>query len=169
MTRKMYITAALSAFACLTVSLPAAMAGGGMGTGSNMTTCRAVLNGVPKQYQVAAIQDDFLTSETKDTVKIGTLALICDIAGVGTTLNPAPGTTNGGTGNPVPLNIATSISCYSVGGADKAKIPGTVQDAFTTTFDAAGTYDVTLGAIQFVCVPSCLNGCLPPPESSLTP
>jgi len=160
MNRKMYLTAALAAFASLTVALPAAIAGGGMGPGSNMTTCRVVLNGAPKQDQVAAIQDAFLTSETKDTVKIGTLALICDIPSVGTTLNPAPGTN--GTGNPVPLNTATSISCYSVGGADKARIPGTVQDAFTTTFDPAGTYGVTLGAIEFVCVPSCLNGCLPP-------
>lgn len=152
MTRKMCITAVLSALACLTVALPAAIAGGGMGTGSNLTTCRVVLNGAPNQYQIAKITDDFLTPETADTVKIGALALLCDLPAVGATQNPAPGTN--GTGTPVPLTINNSISCYSVSGAASAKISATVQDAFTTTFVSDATYGVTLGAIQFVCVPA---------------
>jgi hypothetical protein len=143
------ITAALMGFA---VAVPIVHAGGGMGAGTNLTTCRIVQSGAPNQYQIAQIQDDFLSTTNKDTLKIGALTLLCDIGATGVTLNPAPGTA--GTGQPVPLTSATSVSCYSVSGADNTKIPVTVQDAFTTTFNPLGTYSVALGAIAFVCVPA---------------
>jgi hypothetical protein len=139
---------------CLAFAPPAAHAGGGMGTGGNLTTCRVVLSGAPNQYQVAKIQDELLSSTTADTVKIGALSLLCDLPAVGTTLNPDSNSLNGGTGQPVTPSQVSRVSCYTVSGADPAKVPVTVQDAFTTTFDAAGTYGVVLGAIQFVCVPA---------------
>jgi hypothetical protein len=152
MSMKTFVGAITAALMGLTVAVPVVHAGGGMGAGTNLTTCRIVQSGAPNQYQIAKIQDDFLSTTTADTLKIGALTLLCDIGATGVTLNPAPGTT--GTGQPVPLTSATSVSCYSVSSADNTKIPVTVQDAFTTTFNSAGTYSVTLGAIAFVCVPA---------------
>lgn len=150
MISKTFIAAAVVAVTALAVAPPLAHAGGGMGVNSGMTTCRVVVSGAPKQFQVAAVQDSFLSADTKDTVNIGTLSLLCDLGAVGQTLNPAPGTT--GTG--APPATPNSISCYSVGKAAKARIPVAVQDAFTTTFDSGGTYGVELGSIAFVCVPA---------------
>ena len=152
MIRKIFVGAIVATVACLAVALPVVHAGGGMGAGTNLTTCRLVQNGAPNQYQIAKIQDNFLSTTTADTLKIGSLSLLCEIPATGATLNPATGTT--GTGQPVSLGIANSVSCYSVSSADTTKIPVTVQDAFTTTFDSAGTYGVTLGSIAFVCVPA---------------
>ena len=161
--KKLIVPMSLAALATLAVSTPPVHAGGGMGPGAGVTTCRLV-TGAPNQFQVVKVQDDYLSATTADTVVIGTLSLICDIPATGQTQNPIQDPNNPNiqftTGQPVGETEQNSMTCYTVGRADNAKFPTTVTDAFSRTFQPTGTYDVTLGAINLVCVPAIKS---PPP------
>ena len=148
MTKKTIAAAMLAATLCLVIALPTAYAGGGMGTGSGMTTCRLVLNASQKQPQIVSITDDFVTA---DVMKVGTLVLLCDLPALGSTVNvpevPA-------TGSPIPEALRTAVACYAVKGADGARIATTVMDPFTEANVAGGQAHVTLGPIELLCVPA---------------
>ena len=140
------ITAAtVAATLCLVFALPAAHAGGGMGTGSGATTCRLILNGSPNQPQLVSVIDPFVSG---DIVKVNALVLLCDLPAVGTTQNvPA-------TGTPIPAAQQNSVACYTVTGADSARIVTTIRDPFTEVNSVNGAEHVALGAIQLLCVPA---------------
>jgi hypothetical protein len=145
--RKRIVLSVLSVVATLTATAPLAHAGGGMGNGAGVTTCRLV-NGAPRQPQIVSLTDDFPGT---DVMNIGQLALLCDIPASGNTVTPEQ---TGGTGQPVLATEQTSVACYTVGKADKAAVPVTVTDTFTRALDPNGTYGVTVGAINLVCVPA---------------
>jgi hypothetical protein len=141
------IVPVLSAIACFTVVATPAHAGGGMGAGSGATLCRLILNGAPNQPQTVKVGDTFLGSGV-DQVKVGAAVLLCDLAVLnGSTVSGPP------TGNPVPESEATSTTCYSISGADAARIGATMTDPFTEV-NPPGTQAVEIGAIQLLCVPS---------------
>jgi hypothetical protein len=147
MKRKTFVAAALSMLVGLMFGISSAEAGAGMGAGSGATTCRVVLNGGPNRDQVVSIQDPFIGA---DVVKISALALLCDLPAIGTRQSGSV------TGTPIPDAQQAAVACYMVTGADGARIAETVQDPFTTANVATGTQSVTLGAIQFFCVPAAL-------------
>jgi hypothetical protein len=161
---KRVVVAVFGVVATLALSTSLVYAGGGMGTGAGVTTCRLVM-GSPKQYQIISQTDDFTPPAPPglpkgDVMSVGTLSLLCDLPATnGFTTNPAPNT--GGTGNPVLPTEQNSMSCYSVGPSftedgkiDKTQASLTVEDTFTRTFNPNGTYSVTLSAINLVCVPA---------------
>jgi len=140
----------------LIVIAPASLAhaGGGMGAGAGVTTCRLVAN-APNQPQTIALVDPFVTNNDStdpnfpgDIVKIKSAALVCELAATGKTVSGPP------TGSPILDTVANSIVCYSVTGANSAKADATIQDPFTEAATTAGTQHVAVGAIQFVCVPA---------------
>ena len=90
------------------------------------------------------MHDDFAT----DVVKVNALVLLCDL--------PATGVTQSGpsTGTPVLESESNAVACYTVSGADPARLPFTVRDPFTEVNSATGVEHVALGAIQLLCVPA---------------
>jgi|ERR671937_2095270 hypothetical protein len=148
MTKARLFAAGLAAVvASVTVGVPVALAGGGMGAGSGVTTCRLIINGAANQPQTVGVVDSF--TPTTDLMKVGIATLVCDIPAVGSTVSgPATGTPVGVTAN--------SVTCYSVASADSGKVPVTLRDPFTEATPAQ-TQQVTLGAIQFLCVPSVMQ------------
>jgi hypothetical protein len=138
------LTAALSLF----LALPAAHAGGGMGAGSGVTTCRLVLNGSQNQPQIVSVSDALVSN---DVVKVNALVLLCDLPATGVTQNvPA-------TGSPIPAPPPPGknpLACYTVTGADTARILTTIRDPFTEVNAVGGAEHVALGAIQLLCVPA---------------
>ena len=155
MTRKTIASVMLLATACLTLGIPAAYAGGGMGAGSGVTTCRFVASGASNQPQSIAIVDPFVTvnelpfpSPPGDVVKINAAVLVCELVATGATVSgPA-------TGTPILETAATSTTCYAVTGANPSKFNVTVQDPFTEVASPSGLQNMVLGGIQLVCVPS---------------
>jgi hypothetical protein len=142
---KIIIAATLAATLCLLFVSPAAHAGGGMGTGSGATTCRLILNGSQNQPQIVGVSDNFASN---DVVKVNALVLLCDLPAVGVTQNvPA-------TGTPIPEAQQNAVACYTVSGADSARILTTVRDPFTNVNSVGGVEHVALGAIQLLCVPA---------------
>src|SRR5262249_62361188 len=89
-----------------------------------------------------------------DQVKVGAAVLVCDLPATGSTLPPGPST-----GSPISETVANSVTCYSVSGADPARIGATMKDPFTEVYpdQVAGTQAVQIGAIQLLCVPSLLS------------
>ena len=146
MTNKTILAALLAAIVCLAFALPAAHAGGGMGTGSGATTCRLVLNGSQNQPQAVSVIDPFVNG---DLLKVNALALLCDLPAIGVTKSgPA-------TGTPVPEAQRTTVACYTVSGADSARVLATIHTPFTeATPPLGGGEHVALGAIQLLCVPA---------------
>lgn len=155
MTRKILAITSLSAIACLTIAMPAAHAGGGMGTGGNITTCRIITSGAHNQPQSIAVVDAFSTNELPngpggDVVKINVPVLVCGLTASGVTVSgPA-------TGTPVPGALdPDSITCYAVSGGNPAKTNVSIQDPFTEAANSLSpTQNMVIGAIQLVCVPS---------------
>ena len=136
MVKARLIVSVLSAIAMFSVVTPPAHAGGGMGQGAGLTTCRLILNGAPNQGQTVSLVD-FGTGG--DQVKVGAAVLLCDV--------PATGTRDAGPAIGPAIGEPNSVTCYSVSGADRARIGATMQDPF-------GTQPVQIGAIQLLCVPS---------------
>jgi len=127
-----------------------------MGTGAGMTTCRLVLNGSLNQPQSVQVVDDYVsgsivTGEGGDVVKVNALALLCDV--------PALGATKKGlsTGSPIVETDNTRVACYTVSGADSARIQTTVATPFTEVNAVNGVENVALGAIQLLCVPAAIQ------------
>ena len=145
MMSKTITAATLAATICLAFALPSAHAGGGMGAGSGVTTCRVVLNGSQNQPQLVSVTDPLVNN---DVVKVNALVLLCDLPAIGVTQNtPA-------TGAPIPAGQASAVACYTVTGADTARIATTVRDPFTEANAVKGVEHVALGAIQLLCVPA---------------
>ncbi len=146
MVKTRFVVLMISAIALFTTLASAAHAGGGMGAGTATSTCRVVLGGAPNQLQTIDLNDDFVSG---DRVKVGAAVLLCDLAATGiTTAGPL-------TGNPITVTNATKVTCYSVSGADQAKIKATMRDPFTEApLSSTGTQPVQIGAIQLLCVAS---------------
>jgi len=147
------LTAAMLAATVYVAALPAAHAGGGMGTpDAGVTTCRMVLNGSQNQPQTVSVIDSFVNG---DVMKVNALVLICDVPAIGATQNTAQGVPP--TGPPIPPAQRNAVACYTVSGADTARILATVKDPFTEANAAGGVEHVALGQIQLLCVPTQLT------------
>jgi len=145
MISKTITAAILAATISLVFAVPGALAGGGMGAGSGVTTCRAVLNGSQNQPQLVSVTDPLVNS---DVVKVNALVLLCDLPAIGVTQNvPA-------TGAPIPAGQKSAVACYTVTGADSARVATTVRDPFTEVNAVNGAEHVAVGAIQLLCVPA---------------
>jgi hypothetical protein len=146
MIRKAFFVAALSTFTCVTLALPAAEAGGGMGFGSGVSVCRLVFN-APNQPQSVSLTDNF---SVNDVVNVGALALLCDLPVVEARTISGPST--------VPLDgTPTAVACYLVGGAEPVRAPSTVTDPFTLVTTNGGEpqpQNVTIGAVHLLCLPA---------------
>lgn len=142
--------------AILMVAIPPAHAGGGMGAGSGVSTCRLIAGGATNQTQTFAIVDNFVTSNdlpdgpSGDVVKINAPVLVCELAATGTRVSGPV------TGTPIPEAQVTAITCYAVTGGNQAKSNVTTRDPFTEAV-SLDPQPMVLGAIQFVCVPSATN------------
>jgi hypothetical protein len=152
MMRRTIVAAALAAITGLTLATSVAHAGGGMGAGAGVSTCRLIASGAANQPQSIAMVDPFtntndLPNISGDVVKINAAVLVCDLAATGVTVSGPQ------TGSPIIETVANSITCYSVSGANSAKFNATIQDPFTEVVSTS-PQQVVLGAIQFVCVPS---------------
>jgi hypothetical protein len=145
MIRKSFVAAAVATLACLTFVMPSAEAGGGMGQGAGLTTCRLVVAG-PPQPQTVSVSDGFVSS---DEVRVGALALVCDLPALGATVSGAP------TG--APLDASNAVACYVVRAAEGARIPTSITDPFTAVNTAEGIQPITLSSVQFICLPACLG------------
>src|SRR5712691_1877685 len=122
MVKARFVVAMISAIACFAVVTPPAHAGGGMGAGDGLTTCRLILNGSPNQGQTVNVVD-FVPGG--DQVKVGAAVLLCDLPATGTRLaGPVIGPSVG-------ENVATSVTCYSISGADQARLAHRMKDPFT--------------------------------------
>jgi hypothetical protein len=144
------ITAAtLAATVCLVFALPAAHAGGGMGQGAGMTTCRLVLNGSQNQPQTVSVTDPLVSG---DVVKVNALVLLCDLAATGVTQNASENVPS--TGQPISPTDKQFVACYTVSAADTARVLTTVQDPFTEVNSAGGVAQVAVGSIALLCVPA---------------
>ncbi len=147
MIKARFVVAMISAIACFAVVAPPAHAGGGMGTGSGVTTCRVILNGGPNQGQTVKLTDS-MPGTNPDQVKVGAAVLVCDLAAIGTLV------AGSGLGAPpVPPDSADSVTCYTLSGADQVRILATMTDGFTEVSSPNGQ-PVQIGALQFMCVPS---------------
>ncbi len=144
------ILAVLSVIAALTLAIPAAYAGGGMGAGSGVTSCRLILNGPQNEPQQIKVIDGYTGG---DTVKVGALTLLCDLPALASTVNNPPAPPTNLPAFPAPPN---SISCYALSSADAARINATLMDAFTTAGDPSrtATNSIAIGALQLICVPA---------------
>lgn len=132
----------ISAIALLTLAVPLAHAGGGMGAGSGTTACRIILNGL-NPPQVLRLDVDTLPESQE--VGVGPALLLCDLATLGTTVNSAPQT--------VPVS-GTNIVCYPVQAPNKAKDTATITDPFTASNPSSSSQTVTLGGVSLLCVPA---------------
>lgn len=156
MSRVKVAAAALFGIVLLLVAIPAAQAGGGMGAGSGVSTCRLVAGGATNQTQTFAVLDPFVTTNdlpdgpSGDVVKINAPVLVCELAAAGTRLSGPV------TGTPIPESQVTAITCYAVTGGNQAKSNVTTRDPFTEAV-SLDPQPLVLGAIQFVCVPSATN------------
>lgn len=130
----------ISAIALLTLAVPLAHAGGGMGGGSGTTACRTILNGL-NPPQVLSLNVDTLPEEQQ--VGVGPALLLCDLAALGTTANNAPPT--------VPVS-GTNIVCYPLQGPNKGKDTATITDPFTASNPSSPSQTVTLGGLSLLCV-----------------
>lgn len=148
MISKTVLAAMVAAALCLAFVLPAAHAGGGMGAGSGTTTCRLVLNGSQNQPQIVSVTDHFVNG---DVLRVNALVLLCDLPATGATQNfPSVPLT----GTPIPAAEQNAVACYTVTGADTARILTTVRDPFTAANAVNGVEHVALGAIQLLCLPA---------------
>src|SRR5262249_53831331 len=121
------LTAAILAATLYVAALPAAHAGGGMGTpDAGVTTCRLVLNGSQNQPQTVSVVDGFVNG---DVMKVNALVLICDLQAIGATQNTAQGVPS--TGAPILPALRNAVACYTVTGADTARVLATIRDPFT--------------------------------------
>jgi hypothetical protein len=144
MISKKVLTASMSLLGCLTLAMPAAHAGGGMGAGSGVTTCRLVKGGT-KPPQIVSVTDPFVSG---DVMKVGALALLCDLAAAGSTVNADVVPPTG-----APILEPNAVACYLANG-DSARILTTVTDPFTEANSPTGSEQVVVGAIQLLCVPA---------------
>jgi hypothetical protein len=155
MTRTTLAIAMLLVATGFTLGIPTADAGGGMGAGSGVTTCRFVASGAPNQPQSIAVVDPFVTvnelpnpNTPGDVVKVNAAVLVCELLATAKTVSgPA-------TGGPIIETEATSTTCYAVSGSNPAKFNVTVKDPFTEVGAPSGVQSMVLGGIQLVCVPS---------------
>jgi hypothetical protein len=130
----------ISAVALLTLAVPLAHAGGGMGTGDGNTACRIILNG-QNPPQVLSLNVDTLPEAQQ--VGVGPALLLCDLAAFGSTVNNAPPT--------VPVS-GTNIVCYSLQAApNKEKDTVTIIDPFTAATPSI-SQTVSLGGLSLLCV-----------------
>jgi hypothetical protein len=149
MLKTRFVVSMISMIACFTAVAPV-YAGGGMGAGTGATLCRFILSGAPNQPQTVRVADFFLGSN-QDEVKVGAAVLLCD-------LDVASGSTVFGPPTGPPVTDSTSVTCYSLAGADPARFGATMKDPFTEAFPGGtGTQAVQIGAIQLLCVPSVIS------------
>jgi hypothetical protein len=111
-------------------------AGGGMGAGSGVSTCRTISQGVNPPHTISIT--DTLT--VGDEVRVGRATLVCDLPASGLTVAPAGATTT-------PVTDPNAIVCYTLVGADRTSVAASITDVF-------GTQDVAVGTIQLLCVPA---------------
>jgi len=129
----------ISAIALLTLAVPLAHAGGGMGTGDGNTACRIILNG-QNPPQVLSLNVDTLPEAQQ--VGVGPALLLCDLAAFGTTVNNAPSTVR---------VEGTNIVCYPLQAPNKGKDTVTITDPFTASTPSI-SQTVTLGGLSLLCV-----------------
>jgi hypothetical protein len=150
MGKARFVVSVLSAIAFFAVVASLADAGGGMGQGTGASVCRLILSGAPNQPQTVRVGDFFLGSNT-DEVKVGAAVLLCD-------LDVSNGFTVAGPRTGTPISPSTSVTCYTLSGADPARIQATMKDPFTEVFPGGnGSQAVQIGAIQLLCVPSAIT------------
>ena len=132
----------ISAIALLTLAVPLAHAGGGMGTGDGNTACRIILNG-QNPPQVLSLQVETLPEAQQ--VGVGPALLLCDLAAFGETVNTktAPKT--------APVS-GTNIVCYPLQAPNKAKDTVTITDPFTASNPSSPSQTVELGGLSLLCV-----------------
>jgi hypothetical protein len=130
------VTTTLCAAILVTLAAPAAHAGGGMGAGSGVSTCRTISQGVNPPHTISIT--DTLT--VGDEVRVGRATLLCDLPASGLTVAPAGATTT-------PVTDPNAIVCYTLVGADRTSVAASITDVF-------GTQDVGVGTIQLLCVPA---------------
>ncbi len=130
----------ISAIAILTLAVPLAHAGGGMGGGSGTTACRIILNG---QNPPQVLRLDVDTLPEAQQVGVGPALLLCDLAALGTTVNNAPPT--------VPVT-GTNLVCYPVQAPNKTKDTVTITDPFTAANPSSPSQTVALGGVSLLCV-----------------
>jgi hypothetical protein len=147
MNRVRVVTAVLSAIAFVTLAVPYADAGGGMGLGSGTISCRAVQGG-PNPPQVVSLTDPFAPNTV---VQVGPAALICvGLQSEGTPPSNTIGDTVGGGPPTVAPQSPNGLVCYPVLGSDKQKFTAFIDDAFTLANGPSQT--VTIAGVSLLCV-----------------
>ena len=131
----------ISAIALLTLAVPLAHAGGGMGGGSGTTGCRIIQNGVnPPQVLELSVT----TLADPQRVQVGPALLLCDLPTTGITVNNAPQT--------IAVTNPTNIVCYPVEGPNSVKDSATITSPFPMSSSSNRTQTVTLGGVSLLCV-----------------
>ena len=143
MNRARVVMAVLSAIACVTMTVPLADAGGGMGGGAGTYACRTISNGV-NPPQVVSLDVDGINAPIVG--QVGPPMLLCDLITDGTTVNNADPTAN--------VSDPTHTICYPINGPDSPKQTATVIDPFTTASNPGSTdsQTVTVGGVYMLCV-----------------
>jgi len=137
----------ISAIALLTVAVPPAFAGGGMGIGTTTTACRTIVNGVNPPQTVSLISAT-TPGVTGEVVSVGPALLLCELV-TGTTVNPPKGPQappTQGVVNP------DSFVCYPVQGPNKDKQTVSVTDPFTAADPLNQFQTVTVTGFSLLCV-----------------
>jgi hypothetical protein len=140
MNRSRVVLAVLSAIAFVTVAVPFADAGGGMGTGAGTLACRLVMDG---RNPVQVVSVDVQSLPAAQVVNTGPAVLVCESAGA-VTVNPPPAA--------VEVDGANKLVCYPIQGANKAKDTATITDPFTASDPDDPSQAVTLGGLNLLCV-----------------
>jgi hypothetical protein len=135
--------AVLSAIALVTVAVPFADAGRGMGFGEGVTACRTISNGV-NPPQVVDLDVDTIPTTVKGA-PVGPPVLLCDLATLGETANKSarvPETQS--------VSGAENIVCYPVNAPDSPKQTVTITDPFTNA--TGSSQQATIGGVYLLCV-----------------
>lgn len=136
----------ISAIALLTVAVPPAFAGGGMGIGTITTGCRTIVNGINPPHSVSLTSQ--ITPGEAEVVSVGPALLLCELV-TGSTVPPAKGP------QPLPTQGVTnpdSFVCYPVQGPNKEKQTVSVTDPFTASDPLNQFQTVTVTGFSLLCV-----------------
>ena len=139
---KSKLLGAISVIALLTLAVPLAHAGGGMGGSGTVTACRIIVGG-SNPVQVVGVNIQSLPAE--QVLQLGPPLLVCEEAGARTVnTDKAPQT--------VSVPVTNSTVCYPVHGPSKLKNAVALEDPFTASNPTNPIQPVTLTGISLLCV-----------------